>query len=191
MQIGARSNLTALDTLRARSELSPGGSRLKGCNGEQRFPAESHPTLCHIGTLQDTASHATYCADDAPFPPGGSDVGTYMALGPEGVRLVFGASCAARPHIAGHLEETGTGDKPLPLRDYTALNATLEELVVFGNVVAKPQGWLVNPELLPPSLSLVARITKARVRPISKTSSWARSSRAGYGPVARPTDLAL
>jgi hypothetical protein len=32
------------------------------------------------------------------------------------------------------------------------VNATLEELVVFGNVVAKPQGWIVNPELLPPSL---------------------------------------
>jgi hypothetical protein len=76
-----------------------------------------------------------------------------MALGEEGVRLLFGASCAARPHIAGHLEETGTGDKPLPLRDYTALNATLEELVVFGNVVAKPQRWIANPELLPPNLS--------------------------------------
>jgi hypothetical protein len=105
----------------------------------------------YLHTLQDTASHATYCGDDAPSPPGGGDVGTYMALGPEGVRLMFGASCAARSHIAGHLQETGT--EPLPLRDYTALNATLEELVVFGNVVAKPQGWIVNPELLPASLS--------------------------------------
>jgi hypothetical protein len=107
----------------------------------------------YLHTLQDTASHATYCGDDAPSPPGGGDVGTYMALASEGVRLQFGASCAAGPHIAGHLEETGTGDKPLPLRDYTALNATLKELVVFGNVVAKPQGWIVNPELLPASLS--------------------------------------
>jgi hypothetical protein len=107
----------------------------------------------YLHTLQDTASHATYCGDDAPSPPGGGDVGTYMALAAEGVRLLFGASCAAGPHIAGHLEETGTGDKPLPLRDYTALNATLKELVVFGNVVAKPQGWIVNPELLPASLS--------------------------------------
>jgi hypothetical protein len=105
----------------------------------------------YLHALQDTASHATYCGDDAPSPPGGGDVGTYMALGAGGVRLQFGASCVARPHIAGHLEETGTGDKPLPLRDYTALNVTLEELVVFGNVVAKPQGWIVNPELLPPN----------------------------------------
>jgi hypothetical protein len=114
-----------------------------------------------ICTLQDTASHATYCGDDAPSPPGGGDVGTYTAIAAEGVRLQFGASRAAGPHIAGHLEETGTGDKPLPVRDYTALNATLKELVVFGNVVAKPQGWIVNPELLPTSLSSVFRMVRS------------------------------
>ena len=70
---------------------------------------------------------------------------TYTAL--------FGNSCANSPHLAGHLQETGTGDKPLPLRDYVALNNTLDELIVFGNQVAlKQPGWIINPDLLPPNL---------------------------------------
>ncbi|MBS2027506.1 MAG: hypothetical protein JST54_06320 [Deltaproteobacteria bacterium] len=107
----------------------------------------------YLHTLQDTASHATYCGDDAPSPPGGDDSGTYMALEKDGVRLVFGRGCATSPHVAGHVEETGTGDAPLPLRDYTALDATLDELIVFGNAVAKPNGWLATPDLLPPDVA--------------------------------------
>jgi hypothetical protein len=103
----------------------------------------------YLHSLQDTASHATYCGDDAPSPPGGKDPGSYMALEKGGVKLHFGSSCAATPHLAGHIQETGTGDAPLPLRDYTSLNLTLEELIVFGNQVAKAHGWLSNPELLP------------------------------------------
>jgi hypothetical protein len=52
------------------------------------------------------------------------------------------------------VQETGTGDAALPLRDYVALNNTVDELIVFGNRVAKhQQGWIVNPELLPPDVT--------------------------------------
>ena len=107
----------------------------------------------YLHTLQDTASHSTFCGDDAPSPPGGSDVGTYMAMGSSEVRLSFGTYCAVGPHIAGHVQETGTGDQPLPLRDYVALNMTVDELIVFGNGVAKANGWIVNPQLLPPNVT--------------------------------------
>ena len=69
------------------------------------------------------------------------------------ILLSFGNSCATGPHLAGHLQETGTGDNPLPLRDYVALNNTVDELIVFGNSVARDQdGWIANPELLPPDV---------------------------------------
>lgn len=116
----------------------------------------------YIHSMQDTASHSTYCGDDAPSPPGGSDQGSYMsfnpnspsapAVNPTAMKLVFGATCATAPHIAGHAEETATGDAALPLRDYTALNMTLNELIIFGNTVAKAKGWIVNPDLLPPDV---------------------------------------
>lgn len=106
-----------------------------------------------LHVLQDTSSHATYCGDDAPTPPGGSDRGTYMFSGSSAIQLSFGDSCAASPHLAGHVQETGTGDDPLPLRDYVALNNTVDELINFGNGVArKHAGWVVNPELLPPDV---------------------------------------
>ncbi|HET9620900.1 MAG TPA: hypothetical protein VFP84_06025 [Kofleriaceae bacterium] len=107
----------------------------------------------YLHTLQDTASHSTFCGDDAPSPPGGSDVGSYMAMGSGGVQLVFGTYCAIGPHIASHVQETGTGEQPLPLRDYVALNMTVDELIVFGNGVAKANGWIVNPQLLPPNVT--------------------------------------
>jgi hypothetical protein len=106
-----------------------------------------------LHVLQDTSSHATYCGDDAPSPPGGSDRGTYMFNSGTAVQVSFGSSCASSPHLAGHVQETGTGDNPLPLRDYVALNNTVDELINFGNDVAKKQaGWIVNPELLPPNV---------------------------------------
>jgi hypothetical protein len=107
----------------------------------------------YLHVLQDTSSHSTYCGDDAPTPPGGCDRGTYMSIGGGAVKLFFGDSCAASPHLAGHVQETGTGNSPLPLRDYVALNNTVDELIVFGNDVAsKHAGWIVNPELLPPDV---------------------------------------
>jgi hypothetical protein len=106
--------------------------------------------------LQDTSSHATYCGDDAPAPPGGSDPGTYMFTAPTDPTIFnvsFGSSCAASPHLAGHVQETGTGNSPLPLRDYVALNNTVDELINFGNEVAlRHPGWIVNPKLLPPDV---------------------------------------
>src|SRR5205085_9998152 len=73
----------------------------------------------YLHSLQDTSSHATYCGDDAPSPPGGSDRGTYMFMGQlqgnSAVQVLFGDSCASSPHLAGHVQETGTGDNPLPL----------------------------------------------------------------------------
>ena len=121
-------------------------------------PVPVPPQIARIGiylhTLQDSSSHATYCGDSAPSPPGGSDPGTYMALDGDQVTLAFGSSCATGPHLASHVQETGTGDAPLPLRDYVALNNTVDELIAFGNAVAKQQdGWIVNPELLPPDVT--------------------------------------
>ena len=119
-------------------------------------PTPVPPQIAKIGlylhVLQDTSSHSTYCGDDSPTPPGGCDPGTYMYKGANGeIRLAFGNGCANSPHLAGHAQETGTGDDPLPLRDYTALNITVDELIVWGNEVAKLQkGWIINPELLPP-----------------------------------------
>lgn len=107
----------------------------------------------YLHALQDASSHATYCGDNAPSPPGGGDPGTYMYLTNDNqVNVVFGSSCAASPHLASHIQETGTGDNPLPLRVYVALNNTLDELIVFGNSVARQHGWIANPELLPPDL---------------------------------------
>ncbi len=107
----------------------------------------------YLHTLQDSSSHATYCGDDAPTPPGGGDPGTYMFLSNGNVQLSFGTSCATGPHLAGHVQETGTGDNALPLRDYVALNNTVDELIAFANAVAIQQdGWIANPELLPPDV---------------------------------------
>ena len=107
-----------------------------------------------LHVLQDSSSHATYCGDDSPTPPGGCDPGTYMYRASNGnIQLSFGNGCANSPHLAGHVQETGTGDLPLPLRDYVALNNTVDELINFGNEVALHQsGWIVNPELLPPDV---------------------------------------
>src|ERR1700679_2266586 len=98
-------------------------------------------SVLYLHVMQDTASHATFCGDDAPSPPGGSDIGTYMAQKPTppgqpgSVRLSFGTYCATGPHIARHVQETGSIN--LPLRDFTALNMTVDELIIFGNTVAK------------------------------------------------------
>ena len=108
----------------------------------------------YVHVLQDTDSHSTYCGDDAPTPPGGCDRGTFMWIANNAVNLKFGDSCAVSPHLAGHAQETGTGNNPLPLRDYVALNMTVDELIVFGNeVAAKHPGWIINPALLPPDVT--------------------------------------
>jgi hypothetical protein len=107
----------------------------------------------YLHVLQDTDSHSTYCGDDGPTPPGGCDRGTYMTMSSSAVNLNFGDSCAIGPHLASHVQETGTGNNPLPLRDYVALNMTVDELIAFGNEVAlKHPGWIINPELLPPDV---------------------------------------
>lgn len=108
----------------------------------------------YLHVLQDSSSHATYCGDDPPSAPGGCNPGTYMYTASDGtIQLSFGNGCANSPHVAGHVQETGTGSKALPLRNYVALNNTVDELIVFGNTVAKLNpGWIINPELLPPDL---------------------------------------
>jgi hypothetical protein len=133
-------------------------SKTTGTLWKEPTPTPVPPQVAKIGlylhVLQDTASHSTYCGDDSPTPPGGCDPGTYMYTASDGtVTLSFGNGCANSPHLAGHAQETGTGDNPLPLRDYTALNMTVNELIVWGNEVAKLQkGWIINPELLPPDV---------------------------------------
>lgn len=108
----------------------------------------------YLHVLQDTSSHATYCGDDSPSTPGGIDPGTYMYLDSSTtVKVKFGDGCANSPHLAGHLQETGTGANALPLRDYVALNNTVDELILFGNSVALSHGWIANRELLPPDLA--------------------------------------
>lgn len=107
----------------------------------------------YLHALQDTSSHATYCGDDAPTPPGGGNPGTYMFIDGDVVQVSFGNSCATGPHLAGHIQETGTGDNPLPLRDYVALNNTVDELIAFAHAVAVKEGWIANRELLPPNVT--------------------------------------
>jgi len=128
------------------------GTLFKG-PGSVPVPVQVARIGLYLHVLQDTDSHSTYCGDDAPTPPGGCDAGTYMYLTSSAVKFSFGNSCATGPHIYSHVVETGTGDHPLPLRDYVALNMTVDELIVFGNEVAsKHPGWIVNPELLPPDV---------------------------------------
>jgi len=116
-------------------------------------PVQLARIVHYIHAMQDSASHSTYCGDEAPSPPNGGSAGTYMYKDGDTVKLAFGNSCAMSPHIAGHVQETGTGDTALPLRVYTALNMTVDELIEFGNKVAKQhEGWIVNPELLPPDV---------------------------------------
>ena len=109
----------------------------------------------YLHVLQDSSSHSTYCGDDGPTPPGGCDPGTYMYQSSSDgtIQLKFGNGCANSPHVAGHVQETGTGDAPLPLRVYVALNNTVDELIIFGNEVARQNGWLANPGLLPPDIT--------------------------------------
>ncbi|MDP9193427.1 MAG: hypothetical protein M3P06_17170 [Acidobacteriota bacterium] len=133
-------------------------SKTTGTLWKDPVPGPVPPQIAKIGlflhVLQDTASHSTYCMDDGPSPPGGGDPGTYMYQAADGtIQLSFGNGCANSPHLAGHAQETGTGDNPLPLRDYTALNSTVDELINFGNDVARlHKGWIINPELLPPNV---------------------------------------
>ena len=132
-------------------------TRTQGTLWKSKVPVPVPVQVARIGlylhTIQDSASHATYCGDEAPSPPDGGSAGTYMYMQGDDVKLAFGNSCAASPHLAGHVQETGTGDAPLPLRVYTALNMTVDELIEFGNNVARHhEGWIANPELLPPDV---------------------------------------
>jgi hypothetical protein len=142
----------------------------------------------YLHSLQDTASHSTFCGDDAPSPPGGSDVGTYMAFASGNVHLSFGTTCASGPHLAGHVQETATGGQPLPLRDYTALNSTLDELIVFGNGVARANGWIINPELLPPDVAdpRAADLRARLVGTIVSGQKWSRGEIYSSGAVTLP-----
>jgi hypothetical protein len=144
-------------------------------------------------TLQDTASHSP-CADDAPGATGTSDQGTYMAFENGGLNLHFGATCATVPHLAGHIQETATGDAALPLRDYTALKMTLDELIAFGNTVAKPEGWIVNPQLLPGDVTggrnalgrSAQDLGDALVGSIASGTEWSGAETYRSGIVTRP-----
>jgi hypothetical protein len=132
-------------------------SRTTGTLWKSKIPIPVPVQIARLGhylhAMQDSSSHSTYCGDEAPSPPDGGSAGTYMYMDGTNVKLAFGNSCAMSPHIAGHVQETGTGDNPLPLRVYTALNMTVDELIEFGNNVAKHhEGWIVNPELLPPDV---------------------------------------
>lgn len=133
-------------------------ARTTGTLWEQPTPVPVPVQVARVGlylhVLQDTSSHATYCGDNAPSPPGGGDAGSYMYMSDaQTVQLSYGNSCANSPHLAGHVQETGTGTAALPLRNYVALNNTVDELIAFGNEVAKhQQGWIINPELLPPNV---------------------------------------
>jgi hypothetical protein len=132
-------------------------ARTTGTLWKSKVPIPVPVQIARIGhylhAMQDSASHSTYCGDEAPSPPDGGSAGTYMYMDGDDVKLAFGNSCAMSPHIAGHVQETGTGDRPLPLRVYTALNMTVDELIEFGNNVAKHhEGWIANPELLPPDV---------------------------------------
>jgi hypothetical protein len=148
----------------------------------------------YIHTLQDTSSHSTFCGDDGPSPPGGKDGGAYMAMGPGGVTLKFGTFCATGPHLADHVQETGTGANALPLRDYTALNTTLDELIQFGNTVALSHGWIANPGLLPPNVTggrsaagaSAADLKAKLIGQIVQGKAWSRSEIYASGLITLP-----
>lgn len=72
------------------------------------------PLGLYLHTIQDSASHSTYCGDEAPAPPDGGDPGTKMFLNGNDVNLLFGNSCGASPHLASHLQETGSGERTSP-----------------------------------------------------------------------------
>src|SRR5207247_3954392 len=52
-----------------------------------------------------------------------------------------------------HLPTLSLHDALPILRDYVALNNTVDELIAFGNAVALKNGWIANPELLPPDVA--------------------------------------
>lgn len=121
----------------------------------------SHPTVPvqvarvahYLHALQDRSSHGTYCGDDAPHENSVNDSGSYIATAGTNFAFNYGETCAQQYHLQSHVQETGTGAAALPLRVYTALNMTLNELIVFGNSVALPSGWIANKELLPANAS--------------------------------------
>src|SRR6185369_5218464 len=110
------------------------------------------------------------------------------------VKLVFGTYCATGPHLASHVQETGTGDVSLPLRVYVALNNTVDELIVFGNTVAKAHGWIVNPSLLPPDViggksaagDSAADLKARLVGQIVQGQAWSRAEVYASGIVTLP-----
>jgi hypothetical protein len=173
-------------------------SRTTGTLWKSPTPTPVPVQLARIGiylhVLQDTSSHATYCGDDAPTPPGGGDPGTYMYRSNDTYLLSFGNSCATSPHLAGHIAETGTGDSPLPLRDYVALNNTVDELIAFGNNVALANGWIANPELLPPDViggrseqgSTAADLKNTLIGTIVNGTAYSRAEVYKSGVVTRP-----
>lgn len=71
---------------------------------------------------------------------------------------------------------------------------TIDELIVFGNAVAKPNGWIVNPQLLPPDLSggkSAAGATAADLRArlvgtIASGQPWTRAEVYRSGQVTLP-----
>ncbi|MGC1304576.1 MAG: hypothetical protein WA840_19580 [Caulobacteraceae bacterium] len=150
----------------------------------------------YLHSLQDTASHSTFCGDDAPSPPGGHDAGSYIAMPSSSGTMAFGTYCATGPHLAGHVQETGSN--ALPLRDFTALNITVGELIVFANTVAKPHGWIINPELLPPDLvggrnALGETATDLQTRLVGQIVSgqaWTRGEVYAPGAVTKPLQQA-
>ncbi|WP_316184955.1 MULTISPECIES: hypothetical protein [unclassified Bradyrhizobium] len=88
----------------------------------------------------------------------------------------------------------GTGDASLPLRDYVALNNTVDELILFGNNVAKPRGWIVNPSLLPPNVvgaksaagDSAADLKSRLVGRIMQGQQWSRAEVYNSGVVTLP-----
>ncbi|HEV7570103.1 MAG TPA: hypothetical protein VGQ21_01270 [Thermoanaerobaculia bacterium] len=173
-------------------------SRTTGTLWKSSTPTPVPVRIARIGiylhVLQDTSSHSTYCGDDAPTPPGGGDPGTFMYRSKDAYLLSFGNSCATSPHLAGHIQETGTGDAPLPLRDYVALNNTVDELIMFGNNVALANGWIANPELLPPDLAggrseqgpTAADLKSTLVGAIVKGTAYSRAEEYKSGVVTLP-----
>ena len=148
-------NGTKIDTYdQLQNYLNASAGRLWKSSPPVPVPVQVARIALYLHVLQDSSSHATYCGDDPPSAPGGCDPGTYMWKDSDGnIQLSFGNGCANKPHIAGHVQETGSGSNSLPLRDYVALNNTVDELIVFGNQVALDNGWIVNRELLPPDVT--------------------------------------
>jgi hypothetical protein len=110
----------------------------------------------YLHSLQDRPSHAAYC---------GNLSGSYMQFLSTGdIQLNYNTNCGAYPHAVTHMQEFGTGSRSLPLRSYTGLTYTFDELVFFARYygTAHPE-WFRDSSVLDDANDTLAALKGALV----------------------------